>query len=533
MHQPLSSLNWFKVCICSTVLLLVSLLVQSKLHLPTVPPFFFLHFGVFFFTPTFHVMLCLAYPQAVICDGCGLNPLFLAIRYNVRVETIQTMVAACPQATWTRDRGHGLPLRRAMENQSPLAVHASLCTSPMVVLDAEASSPHVHNTALHAALESSPTTVKVATVELMLRMAPQLALAVSKSGQTPLTLACQQWQRFRDSLRCRQLQYQIQQQSLLAATANTTTNNNNIANTPTLAAIHTLEAHCRHMWLIIIPLIKAAFYGVIDDPIVINIPTLTMMTVASGSLGQQQQEGNHDDHDNHGHDLLTLEPSSLHRQPLHVLHAAVFMQPLPLDVVTHALEMHSQDAAARNDPSGRYPLQLAILRRQAPQQQTSQEEVPCGHPGMAAAAAIQRFNKEKNLLLLKEQVILKTLQVYPQATQLPDVTGRLALSLAAQQATSISTNVLEELWLHHPAALATLDPFWRLYPFQIAAVQKEQPQPCQQGGGRMTTSTISSASYQRAGEECWKEMQDLRQLSAIFVLLTQRPDLIHLHLCKS
>lgn len=415
-----------------------------------------------------------------------------------------------------------MPLRRAIENQSPLAVQACLCTCPLVVLDADI---HVHNTALHTALEYGATTLKLATVKLMLRMAPQLAMTVSKSGQTPLTLACQQWQRFRDSLRHRQSIYEEQQLLLATGPAPVVGANNS----PSSAAIHALEAHCRRMWLMIITLMKAAFYGVIDDPIVRNIPTLT----TASSLRQEQQQDNHG-YDDNGNDLLTLQ-SALHQQHLHVLHAAVSLPQLPLTVVIHALELYAQDASTRNDPSGRYPLQLCILTSQPPQQPSQLQEAS-QHPAMAAAAAIQRYNHEKNLFLLKEQVILKTLHVLPQATQLPDFTGRLALSLAAQQATSISATVLQELWSHHPAALATLDPVWRLYPFQIAAVQKEQPQPqqqrpCQQGG---TTATTTTPTSQGGGVGvCWKEMQDLLQLSAIFLLLKQRPDLIHLHLCKS
>lgn len=175
-----------------------------------------------FFSPT-------VFPKAVIMDGCGLNPLFVAIRFNADVSVVRCLVQAYPKCTLTRDRGGGLPLRRAIENQSPIEIQACLCTSPEVVLDADT---YIHNTALHGALECG--TAREATVELLVRTAPEIALTRAKCGQTPLDFACQRWLRFHSPRRG--------------------------------------EAHVWSLWRMVLCLMRAAFYGPslennVDSPI--------------------------------------------------------------------------------------------------------------------------------------------------------------------------------------------------------------------------------------------------------------------------
>lgn len=170
-------------------------------------------------------------PESVVNDGCGLNPLFVAIRFNADVEVIRCLVEAYPPCTLTRDRGNGLPLRRAIENQSPVETLACLCTSPEVVLDADA---YVHNTALHGSLECG--TAREATVELMVQTAPEIALTRSKSGQTPLNLASQRWQRVRSHRRRD-------------------------------------EGHLGHVWRMVQCLMRAAFYGKFQGDM-LGAPTL-------------------------------------------------------------------------------------------------------------------------------------------------------------------------------------------------------------------------------------------------------------------
>jgi hypothetical protein len=95
-------------------------------------------------------LLVAACPGAVVMDGCGMNPLFMAIQQNASLQVIQALVHAKPIATVSRDRGGGLPLRRAIEIKSPTAILKCLCTSPDVVTDADL---HMKNTALHAAFD--------------------------------------------------------------------------------------------------------------------------------------------------------------------------------------------------------------------------------------------------------------------------------------------------------------------------------------------------------------------------------------------
>jgi hypothetical protein len=180
-------------------------------------------------------LLVHAFPEAVVKDGCGLNPLFVAIRFNADVEVIRCLVRAYPPCTLTRDRGDGLPLRRAIENQSAVEILACLCTSPQVVLDAD---DYVYNTALHGALECG--TAREATVELLVRIAPEISLTRSKSGQTPLNLACMRWQRVRAHRRRD-------------------------------------ESHLRSLWRLVLCLMRGALYGDVSSTDRAVTPTLHAM----------------------------------------------------------------------------------------------------------------------------------------------------------------------------------------------------------------------------------------------------------------
>jgi ankyrin repeat protein len=341
-------------------------------------------------------------PESVVNDGCGLNPLFVAIRFNADVEVVRCLVTAYPSCTSTRDRGNGLPLRRAIENQSPVETLACLCTSPEVVLDADA---YVHNTALHGALECG--TAREATVELMVQTAPEIALTRSKSGQTPLNLASQRWQRVRSHRRRD-------------------------------------EKHLGHVWRMVQCLMRAAFYGKFQGNI-LGAPTL---------------------------------------------HAALSLQ-MPLDIVLFALEC-CKDESRVKDPQGRYALQLAI-----------ENCLPLDYP--ISLPMVEAH------LTQKEVKILKVLEQCPEVASLPNADGRTALSLAAG-ANSVSELVLQNLWQVDPTALRRMDSFFRLYPFQVAALAKG-PLP-------MITS-------ERAAEQ-WREAEDMLHLSSIYTLLRQAPDLIQL-----
>lgn len=95
---------------------------------------------------------------------------------------------ACPAVVRSRDRGQGLPFRRALENLAPREVLRILAPDAEIVLDAENA---VNKTALHVALECQ--SAREAAVELMLTLAPSLARQKSRSGETPLDLACRRY----------------------------------------------------------------------------------------------------------------------------------------------------------------------------------------------------------------------------------------------------------------------------------------------------------------------------------------------------
>lgn len=141
-------------------------------------------------TLTLLVLVVTACPRAVVMDGSGVNPLFMAIRCNAGPDIVRCLVDACPQVTTLHQQdSFCLPLRFALECQAPLAVQQLLCTSPDVVLD---SDPYVHHTVLHQMLRDG-VCIREDTVRLLLRIAPELANAPSKCGSTPTELALERF----------------------------------------------------------------------------------------------------------------------------------------------------------------------------------------------------------------------------------------------------------------------------------------------------------------------------------------------------
>jgi len=127
------------------------------------------------------------YPEAVIRDGCGVNPLFAAIGYKSKEEVVRCLVEAYPDSTRTRDRANGFPLRRAVENQSSAAVQKLLCTSREVVVDADSC---FRRTVLHEFMSYGCLSYPYELViSRMLHLAPELATLPSTIGKSPLHLA--------------------------------------------------------------------------------------------------------------------------------------------------------------------------------------------------------------------------------------------------------------------------------------------------------------------------------------------------------
>jgi ankyrin repeat protein len=248
-----------------------------------------------------------ACPDAVAKDGNGLNPLFLAIRRNAGVEIIRCLVTASPHSTHTRDRGDGLPLRRAIEMQCSIEILECLCTSKLTVLDAD---KNIHNTALHGSLECG--TAKEDIVRLLIRVAPEVAVARNTVRQTPLSLASQRFLGLRWNRRS--------------------------------------QASVDQLWNIVVILMRAAYYGVPPDDDSLETPTLhaaiglsqslEIVTAAFDFYPEQASM-----RDKHGHYPLWLaiqySPSS-HRR----------------DVILRALGLFPT-AAQIPDPNGRFVLTLA------------------------------------------------------------------------------------------------------------------------------------------------------------------------------
>jgi hypothetical protein len=154
------------------------------------------------------------------------------------------------------------------------------------------------------------------------------------------------------------------------------------------------------------------------------------------------------------------------------LHAALSLH-VPLDIVMAALDCFPEQAVMP-DRDGRYALWSAIQTPRAPAQ--------------------------------KREIILQTLQLFPDAARHPQKDGRMALSLAAD-AEGTGGEVLRKLWRANPDAGKQLDPLYKIYPFQVAALPKK----------------ITTDSSKGRGDD---EELELNQLSAIFELLLAEPSLL-------
>jgi hypothetical protein len=119
----------------------------------------------------------------------------------------------------------------------------------------------------------------------------------------------------------------------------------------------------------------------------------------------------------------------------------------------------------------------------------------------------------------KRDIVLQLIQQYPNATSLYSEDGRSMLSVAAS-ARSIVPDVVEELVKAHPAALRQLDLLFGLYPFQVAALEKND--------------SNDSQLHPRIKKE-WDQKvdEDLFQVSVIFHLLLAAPDLVLVHAKQS
>jgi len=139
-----------------------------------------------------HVIVS-ASPKSFIMEGCGLNPLFIALRRNCSPEIVKVLVQGYPEVAYSRDRCESLPLRRAVEARSSLETLELLAVSPRTVLDADRS---MGKTALHSALDCGVP--RESMVRLMVHVAPEIALLPSKSGQTPLLMVCHRFLQYRN-----------------------------------------------------------------------------------------------------------------------------------------------------------------------------------------------------------------------------------------------------------------------------------------------------------------------------------------------
>ena len=134
-----------------------------------------------------------ANPNAVVNDSCGLNPLFVALRYKATTEVIQCLVRAYPDVITTRDRSGAFPFRRAVEERSVLDIQRLLAKSKDVVVDTDRTT---HDTVLHLLLSSGggSSNLLLARVEMMLKIAPDLAVQKNKLGESPLSIATRRWE---------------------------------------------------------------------------------------------------------------------------------------------------------------------------------------------------------------------------------------------------------------------------------------------------------------------------------------------------
>ena len=371
-------------------------------------------------------------PKAVTMDGCGLNPLFVAIRRNTQPRIIAALVRANPEATLSRDRGNGYPLRRAVENHMPLGILQMLATHPCIIADADSS---LGNTILHNTLECGIPDERV--VRALAAVFPQVALQPNRNGQTPIMIACRRFLR-------------TYQQD-------------------TAGEFLTDAVRCQSsLWNSLSHLLKAAHFGRIhdEDPILhaaVAAPVAPAVT-----------------------DILLLEHPDQVKMNAHVL-----------------------DATGEDCGEGCHmPLLLAI-----------------------------RSLRQKN----KPALVKKLLSMHTDAARTPLASGQTVLSVAAQ-ARAVDDTVLDEILLQHPSALRTMDTRFGLYPFQVAAIERDEQDKHMEDDG--TTGNDNGDSKLKFRCQCkskglscnthpsdWDEPveEDNLQLTAVYKLLLHAPDLLVAH----
>lgn len=137
-------------------------------------------------------LLAQACPESVLMNGCGVNPLVLAIRKRCASEIILALIEANSDAITSRDRCNGFPLRRAVELSAPMVVLQALLpeASPeVIIMDLDSIT---HDIVLHSALDCGIPDDAVS--RLLLEPAPQqAALWKSRHGTTPLAIACRRF----------------------------------------------------------------------------------------------------------------------------------------------------------------------------------------------------------------------------------------------------------------------------------------------------------------------------------------------------
>jgi len=417
-------------------------------------------------------MLVEAHPEAVVKkDLIGICPLILAIRNSADVEFIRVMVQANPKATMQRDRCGGLPLKRAMEHQFPQSVLELLCNSKEVVLDTIDASM---NTDFHEILEWNIP--KVETVNLFLRVAPEIATTENRVGQTPLTLAC-------TKLAC------TKYARLLGSGAIRRDRD---------------TSQFEHLWATVSLLLIAAKYGHVDGPedyddFDVSVERQPQQVPAQRQqqqqLVRQTQAMSIQDRVQRTSPPPAFRPmNNANRYPPRsnvtmlnhnyrirnnarypVLHAAVG-QDVPMHVIRTALRLHPEQVRLM-DCHGKYPLDHALV-------------------------ADTKANKSP--------LVRALLSNFPQAA-LPRG-GQSTLSLACE-CRSLAGEIYRVLWTIHPASLSELCPKHHLYPFQIAAMLK----PKTNVSDKLRKVTMK-----------WDPPcdDDLLQINSIFTLLTANPSLI-------
>lgn len=190
------------------------------------------------------------------------------------------------------------------------------------------------------------------------------------------------------------------------------------------------------------------------------------------------------------------------------LHAVVGMS-APIAVVRRALLEYRDDWERLND-QGFMPIHAAIVGPPVciPSVEFIEEtrDVQVNRRLMTASYkhAMYRFLCNREAVIMEIIILSRDLGV-------TDARGRSPMLLAAS-ASLLPVSVLEKLWTAVPNALEDIDPETSLYPFQVAALPRNYAK-----GIQPITATLM-----------WQLTDGERlQVTSIFELLRQRPDLVH------